>query len=224
MQMDRYLKKLISEGENQKLDFKYCISDSKKIAKTLSAFANTEGGRLLIGVKDNGRIAGVRSDEEYYMIETAASLYSKPEIPVVIKQHMAEGKTVLEVEVSKGEKRPYLAKDENGKWRAYHRHKDQNLEANSVLLSLWKKNERKTGILIRFGKPENILMDWLKKNGSITLSGFKKIAKIPGYRAEKIIVNLLLCEVLLMDASEKGYSYYLNPVEHSQESQAGDSK
>jgi predicted HTH transcriptional regulator len=63
-QMDRYLRKLISEGEGQKLDFKYCISDSKKIARTLSAFANTDGGKLLIGVRDNRSIAGVRSDEE----------------------------------------------------------------------------------------------------------------------------------------------------------------
>ena len=29
----------------------------EKIAKSLSAFANTEGGRLLVGVKDNGKIA-----------------------------------------------------------------------------------------------------------------------------------------------------------------------
>ena len=41
--MDQYLKKLIGEGENQKLDFKYCVSDSRKIARTLAAFANTDG-------------------------------------------------------------------------------------------------------------------------------------------------------------------------------------
>jgi len=51
--MDNYLRKLIAEGENQHLDFKYCVSDSRKIARTLSAFANSDGGRLLIGVRDN---------------------------------------------------------------------------------------------------------------------------------------------------------------------------
>jgi predicted HTH transcriptional regulator len=45
------LYKLIEEGEHQQQDFKYCINDSKKIAKSLVAFANTDGGRLLIGVK-----------------------------------------------------------------------------------------------------------------------------------------------------------------------------
>jgi predicted HTH transcriptional regulator len=207
--MERYLKKLISEGEGQYLDFKYCISDSRKISRTLSAFANSNGGRLLIGVRDNGSIAGVRSDEEFYMIETAASLFCRPEIPVIVKQHESEGKTILEVEVSTGNKKPYLSKAEDGKWQAYFRHGDQNLVANNVLLHLWRKNEREKGVLIRFGKPEKLLMEYLKANGTITLSGFRKMAKIPGYRAEKIMVNLILCNVLEMNISEKGYSYSL---------------
>ena len=71
---------MIAEGEHQQQDFKFEISDARKIAKTLSAFANTDGGRLLIGVKDNGKIAGVRSEEEKYMIEAAAQLYCIPEV------------------------------------------------------------------------------------------------------------------------------------------------
>ena len=70
-----YIYKLIEEGEHQQQDFKFEISDARKIAKSLSAFSNTDGGRLLIGVKDNGKIAGVRSEEEIYMIEAAAKLY-----------------------------------------------------------------------------------------------------------------------------------------------------
>ena len=56
-----YIHRLISEGEHVHQDFKFEISDARKIAKSISAFANTEGGRLLVGVKDNGKIAGVRS-------------------------------------------------------------------------------------------------------------------------------------------------------------------
>jgi len=105
--MDNYLKKLIKEGENQQLDFKYCVSDSRKIARTLSAFANSNGGKILIGVRDNGRIAGIKSDEEYYMVDTAAQFFCRPKITYSIKQQMTGGKTILEVEVLKGNKRPY---------------------------------------------------------------------------------------------------------------------
>lgn len=73
-----YIQQLITEGEHVHQDFKFAISDARKIAKSLSAFANTGGGRLLIGVKDNGKIAGIRSEEELYMIEAAATMYCKP--------------------------------------------------------------------------------------------------------------------------------------------------
>ena len=119
--MDPYLKKLISGGENQQLDFKFAINDSRKIARTLSAFANTDGGKLLIGVRDNGSIAGIRSDEEIYMVDTAAHLFCRPEIPYITKQHAVEGKTILEVEVFRGAARPYQSKDENDRWLAYFR-------------------------------------------------------------------------------------------------------
>ena len=76
------------------------MSDSKKIARTLSAFANTDGGRLLIGVKDNGAISGVRSEEEYYMIEAASKMYTHPEVPFTAKRWDVNGKTVLEVYIA----------------------------------------------------------------------------------------------------------------------------
>ena len=78
-----YIQRLISEGEHVHQDFKFEISDARKIAKSISAFANTEGGRLLVGVKDNGKIAGVRSEEEIYMNVIA----SRPStcIPIYIR-------------------------------------------------------------------------------------------------------------------------------------------
>lgn len=76
-----YLQKLILQGEHQTQDLKYCISDSKKIARSLVAFANSDGGRLLIGVKDNGNIAGVRSEEEYYMVESSTD---KPHYAAIV--------------------------------------------------------------------------------------------------------------------------------------------
>jgi predicted HTH transcriptional regulator len=211
--MDRYIRKLIEEGENQTLDFKFAISDSRKIARTLSAFSNTDGGRLLIGVRDNGSIAGARSDEEYYMVETAALLYCRPEITYSIKQHITEGKTILEVEVKKGDKKPYQAKNEDGKWITYFRHKDQNLVANKVLLRIWRKSEKRLGVIVKFGKAENTLLDYLAKNGSITLSKFKKITNVSSSRAENILANLILFKILIMNPSEKGFSYGLNPEE-----------
>ena len=93
----QYIKRLISEGEHCHQDFKFEISDARKIARSISAFANTEGGRLLVGVKDNGKIAGIRSEEEIYMIEAAANMYCQPDVEIETITHIVGGKTVLEV-------------------------------------------------------------------------------------------------------------------------------
>jgi predicted HTH transcriptional regulator len=210
--MENYLRKLIEEGESQYLDFKYCISDSRKIARTLTAFSNSDGGKILIGIRDNGSIAGIRSDEEIYMVDTAAHLFCRPEITFTVKQHTTAGKTIVEVDVKKGDKRPYQSKDENGKWLPYFRNRDQNLVANRVLLQIWRKKEKPLGVMVKFDKAENILMDYLQNNVSITLSKFRKIAGIPSHKAEAIIANLIIFKVLIMNASEKGFSYELSPM------------
>ena len=58
---EQYLQKLIAEGEHEQQDFKYKVQEAAKLARSVSAFANTRGGRLLIGVRDDGHISGVRS-------------------------------------------------------------------------------------------------------------------------------------------------------------------
>ena len=70
-----YILRMIEEGEHQHQDFKLRVDDPHKIAKTLSAFANTEGGRLLIGVRDSGEVVGCRVEEEYHMIQCAAEVH-----------------------------------------------------------------------------------------------------------------------------------------------------
>ena len=46
-----------------------------KIAKTMAAFANDSGGTLLVGVKDNQKVCGVKGEEEAYMLDLAARFF-----------------------------------------------------------------------------------------------------------------------------------------------------
>lgn len=206
----RELARKIEEGESEVLDFKYCISDSRKIAKSLAAFANTSGGSLLIGVRDNGSIAGVRSEEEFYMIDAAASLFCKPAVKYSVVQHRWEGKTVLEVRIEKAESRPVYSKDESGRWIAYVRKDDQNLAANRVILKVWKKEKRNNGVLIMVRKAESMLFDYLQHNNSISLSKFRKLSRLPLHKAENIISDLITCGILDYELTEKGCRYYAN--------------
>ena len=208
--MSSYLYKLIQQGEHQKQDFKFCINDSKKIAKSLVAFANTDGGRLLVGVKDNGNIAGVSSDEEYYMVEGAATIYSKPKIKFSTQQWKVEGKTVLEIQVEPSLEKPHFAKDENGKWIAYLRKNDENIAANRILVEVWKKEKSSKGIFIHYSDDEKFLVDYLQEYPSITLSKFIRLALISRQKAIDILSSFVLMEIIIMDSSEEKTFFSLN--------------
>ncbi len=201
--MNTYIQKLIDQGENLHLDFKFQITDSKKIAKTLVAFANTEGGKLLIGVKDNGVIAGIRTDEEYYMVEAAAQMYCKPEIDFAHRTWNIEGKKILEVDIPPTNFKPVYAKNDSNKWLVYVRVKDQNILASTILIKYWQKENSKKGVFIKFSDTEKILLDFLEKNPFITIRKFCNIAGISKFKAEKIIVNLLISDVLEILMDEK---------------------
>jgi len=192
------------------LDFKYCISDPRKIARSLSAFSNSEGGKLLIGVRDNGSLAGVNSDEEYYMIDSAAKLYCNPEVNIITRQHTVNGKCILEVDVPKSENRPVKAKDEDGKWKAYFRYNDMNILADRVILQVWRRSDRSGGLLIRFNEIENTLLTFLRDEKKITVSEFRKLAGIKSRVAEKVLADFILCGLIMTDVNEKGIFYRLS--------------
>ena len=208
--MSKYLLNLIQQGEHQTQDFKYCISDSKKIARSLVAFANTDGGRLLIGVKDNGNIAGVRSEEEYYMVEAAARIYSKPMIDFTTKQHFIDGKTVLEVMIKPSSDKPHFAMDENGNWWAYFRKDDENRLANKVMLEVWKKQKSMDGILINYSDSEKILLDYLVTHEKISVSKFARIAHLTYKQAEQIIINFRVLDILQDCVDDTRIDYSIN--------------
>lgn len=204
-----YIKNLILSGENQQLDFKFEISDSRKIAKTLVAFSNTDGGTLLIGVKDNGRIAGVRSDEEFYMVQAAAGMYCKPEISFDSKRWIVEGKTVLEVVIPKGKNIPYFAQTEPSRWLAYIRVKDENILATAVHLKVWRNKTHDRGILIEYSIKVKKLLEYLELNQSISLSRFCKMAFLPKKAAENILADMIYFRLIEMIYRENHFVYRL---------------
>jgi len=204
-----YLKKLIEAGENQQLDFKFEINDSRKIARTLVAFSNTDGGTILIGVKDNGRIAGIRSDEEYYMMEAAAQMYCNPPVDFTAKQWEIDNKIILEVTVLKSSTIPHFAKSEDNKWLAYIRKNDENILANSVLIKLWRRNNRKYGTFLTYRENEKWLLNYLNGNKTITALQFCKLTRLSRHRAEIILVNLIIMGAIEMDFFESAFIYRL---------------
>ena len=101
---------LISAGESKTLEFKRELPKYDQIAKTIVAFANTSGGRLLIGVDDNGTLLGI---DESLILDLEDRIYAslfeqiRPSINPDIYALNLDGNVILVIEVGKGSSLPY---------------------------------------------------------------------------------------------------------------------
>ncbi len=203
------VKELIAQGEHQQLDFKFAISDARKIARTLCAFANTDGGSLLIGVKDNGKIAGVDPSEEIHMIEAAADMYCSPKLPFTTKVWKEDMKLVLEVHIDPSPVRPVMARDDEGRWRAYVRRKDHTLLANKILLNIWKlSNFQKAPEKI--GEEETTLLRIIDKYEPLTLSQIYKASKLSKGKVDQLLSLFIVWDLVEMHMDEYETTYRLS--------------
>ncbi|MBR6283337.1 MAG: ATP-binding protein [Muribaculaceae bacterium] len=186
-----YILSLIAEGEHEHQDFKFQITDARKIARSISAFANHSGGHLLIGVKDNGHVAGVRSDEEMYMVEQAAQLYCQPAQPVQFTLYRVEGKSVLKADIAEADVKPVKAPDDNGQWKAYYRVADENMLASSVHVKMLSRDSQADEpAVLQYTERERQLLDYLYAHGGITLTGLTRLVHCSRPAAERMAVNL----------------------------------
>ena len=185
----RYLLKLIQEGEHQQQDFKYRVADACKLAKSVSAFANTYGGRLLIGVRDDGHLSGVRSEEEIYMMHQAAYKYCKPEASIKFDTYHVEGRTIVVATVPPSDKRPVCALDEEGKLRAYIRIADENIVASPVHLALWREAQKPKGSVMTYDATVRQLLDAMQ--GRRTLNQIVRLSRLPRPKVIILLARLI---------------------------------
>jgi predicted HTH transcriptional regulator len=201
--MNRELKKYLQDGEGVSLDFKQSLSSVAKIAKTMVSFANTRGGVLLIGVRDNKTISGVHSEDEKYVLDMAAHFYCRPELSISINEHDVNGKTVLEVLVPEGKQKPYYSKDDEGKWWVYVRADDKSLLASKTTVDFLKRQSDERPVNVEFGKIEQGILNYLATHERMTMLQICKLFNISRRRASRILVNLMSLDVVRSHTTEK---------------------
>ena len=201
---------IISEGEHGEQDFKYRITDARKIARTLSAFANTSGGRLLVGVRDNGSIAGVKDEDDIYMLESASEVFLKPALKLEVWAHDVDGKLVWEIEISEGKNKPYQVDEVDG-LKAYYRNGDQNFIANAVLKEIWKQDRLKESKHpVAFSVKEQRLIQYLKDYDEVSVSKAAKVMELHRSKTIEILARLVRWNVIKWTHdTQEGFKYCL---------------
>ncbi len=202
------IKKLIFDGEGVTVDFKKTITSCEKIAKTMVSFANNKGGRLLIGVADDGTIKGVKSeDEERYMITKAAQLYAKPALEPVFEEVYVDDKLVLVVDIEESTIKPHYSLAEDGKWWVYVRVKDKSVLASKIVVDVLKRSYDTKGVLIEYSIKEKALLEYLEKMNRISIKEYCDLLKLSRRNAQRILVNMVLSGVIRVHTTEKEEYY-----------------
>lgn len=202
----------IAEGEHQRQDFKFKIDDAPKLARSVSAFANTDGGRLLIGVRDDGTVHGVRSDEEIFMMHAAAVKHCSPvpaiafeTLQVPTEPHGGRLRTVVICTVEPSPQRPVFAIDAATQRRtAFTRVADENIVASVVHLAIWRQDGHLRGEAYADTPSERLLLEALADpQAAYTLNSLcRRVPRLPRRHVVDILARFVrfgLADIILRD-------------------------
>jgi len=206
------LKSIIASGEGQRLEFKFELNEARKIAETLSAFANAEGGTILVGIKDNGQIAGIRYDEEYYVLDAAATMYCKPPIHLDHRTWNVDGKTILEVKISSAEQKPVYAQTSPDEWIAFLRNGAANFKVSPVHLELMKSTHKVNPPPALYTEKQQKILHILNESNALTLNQVCKHSKIHRPIVIKTLADFYRWGIIQIISGSEGFQFQ---IEHA---------
>lgn len=210
------LQLLVNEGEHAHLEFKRKVAHPEKIVREIVAFANTEGGNLLIGVNDDGNLSGLKyPEEDAYVLERAIAQYCKP--PVLYEREfipLSAKKTVIRYYIPKSSRKPHyvlepaVAGPQINKSappfqkRTYFRVADKSIQASKELREIIRRRQKPKDIRFSWSEKEQQLVKHLSKHSTITVKEFAGLAGISRHLASRTLVLLVLGNVLKIIPTE----------------------
>lgn len=197
------LLELISEGESSSMEFKRKATTPIKLAKEISAIANTSGGYLIVGVDDNGTIYGIPSEKsESDIVITACNFFTEPPVEYEISIINIYNKDVLLLEIPESKVKPHKAiTDDSGKkpeFKVYIRLGEKSVEASREMTRLMKQRTEDKPVKLSIGEKEKRLFAYLEKYERATVKDFAKLVNISDRRAERLMIRLVRAGVLVI--------------------------
>ncbi|MFN4147395.1 MAG: helix-turn-helix domain-containing protein [Runella sp.] len=219
------LRELVRQGEGKHTEFKLKTNHPEKIIREVVAFANTEGGHLLIGVSDDRHIKGLKYvDEDEYLLIRAIEKYCSPGIEYDFERiSVSDEREVLVVKVFPSVGRPHYVLQEADTLpnslrtrkkfvpqkptphlvkKTYVRVADKSVQASREMREILRLRNNPRDIRFRYGEKERKLMQHLDKYKTVTVEDFATIAGISRNIASKTLVTLVLANVLEVHPGE----------------------
>jgi len=204
---------LVDKGEGQRLEFKKKVDYPEKVLKEIVAFANTDGGDLLIGIEDNGLVSGLNNPEgESFVLKKAIRDYCNPHIEFHVEEIPISGKkSVLKFNILKSTQKPHFVKHNNSK-QCYIRVLDKSVKASFVVNEILRRRNSPHGVNIRINEHDKILLQHLENHKSITLRRFSEISGLNKYAASRRLIKLVLANVLKIEPSENEDRFFMKEI------------
>lgn len=190
--MTNALEAFIHEGEGQQSEFLLNTEHIHEIADRLCAFANTEGGSLLVGIKKNGKIVGTEPSESYSTLTDIIENLCKPAFPFEINVHQFTYKFVVEVIVPVSNE-IHSSRDKDGNWNTFIRTDTSVLKINSVLKKHLEIVKNKIPAETEISAEMNDLLTLFETN-KLSLTKLIKLTKIKREKLDYLLAQLIYSE------------------------------
>ena len=103
------IQSLIDSGEGYNVEFKVRVpSKVRELTEEICAFANADGGYLLIGINDNGQIIGTDLENDKRSAIQGSISEISPALHCDMYAVNIEDKTVWVIDVPSGKDKPYI--------------------------------------------------------------------------------------------------------------------
>jgi predicted HTH transcriptional regulator len=199
----RDLENLIQTGEGRFLEFKKTTPSAHKIAREISAFSNSDGGTILVGVNDDKSIHGIQNYfEEEYLLHKAAYEICIPAVPISMELVHYADVDVLVVNVPVAEMKPVYIKGKQQR-HVFVRYRDESILASDERIEIMKNESKSEGITFEYGDRERKLFRFLNEYGEITVEKYSHLINVTTYRSSRILINLVSAGVLNLTYREK---------------------
>ena len=194
-------------GETEFQDFKETISSERKIAKTMGSLANTKGGTIWVGVRDNRTFRSIDPLGEQHRLEQAAEHFCNPPLELEFKVHRIVNYRILEVTVPESHQKPVYSLREDDQWMVYIRVKDESMLATKTMVEVLERQSSEEPITIELGSKEQFLLDYLNEHPHITLKEYSDLMNLGLRRARRIVVDLLAAGLIRVKYKDKEEYY-----------------
>lgn len=187
---------LAQTGEGTYLEFKRTIPSAEKIAREIAAFANSHGGRILVGVDDDKSLIGVEAyQEDEYLLSKAARELCSPEVEIDMELvHLGE-RDVLIVSIPGDGGRPVYVNSE-GEETVYVRESDKSVVASNERIMILQKEASTNGVTFEYGPKERKLFRYLNEYQKITVVKYSDLIDASSEQASEILINLVSAGIL----------------------------